>query len=223
VTYYFLFNRASARLKFPYRSLNVVFLEGEQCILVAVLKKLAAISLLTLFLFNIVGYRIFFFYAQQQSDRRLEVSLDKKEYNEEELITLKVPLSLPYQTDQAHFERVDGEITFKGKIYKYVKRKISGGNLVLLCLPDYNKMHLKKEKEDFFKDTNNLAENSSSKKQENSKASYKNFLSEYDQFETSFSTKLLVASSFHPFSIFDAALSSKHHSTPERPPEFHSL
>jgi hypothetical protein len=184
-----------------------------------ILKKLTAIFLFTLFLFNVIGYRIVFFYAQQQSDKQLEAKLDRDQYNESELVTIKVPLSLPYQTDQAEFERVDGEITFNGKIYKYVKRKITEGNLILLCLPDYNKMRLKKEKEDFFKDSNNLAQNQGSKKQENSKSSIKNILSEYDPFHYNYVTALFEDNSCHTFSSDGVAICSAPHSSPEQPPE----
>ena len=99
------------------------------------MKKLAAILFLTLFLFNIIGYRLVFYFVQQENDITLETSLDKAEYNESELITIKVPISLPYQTNWKDFERVDGEINFEGKIYKYVKRKVEDGQLVLMCRP----------------------------------------------------------------------------------------
>ncbi len=93
-----------------------------------------------------VGYRFVFNYAQQQSDQTFIVNLDNDNYNEADLLTIKVPISLPYQNDRQNFERVDGEINFKGKIYKYVKRKIEAGQLVLLCLPDQNKMRIQSAK-----------------------------------------------------------------------------
>lgn len=184
-----------------------------------ILKKLTAIFLFTLFLSNTIGYRIVFFYIQQQSDKQLEVCLDKEEYNETDLVTIKVPLYLPYQNDQADFERVDGEITFDGKIYKYVKRKIAEGNLILLCLPDYNKMRLTKEKEDFFKDANDLAQNPHTKKQQSSKSTIKNSFSEYDQFNYKYETALFEVACCHASSNPNAALCSAPHSSPEQPPE----
>jgi hypothetical protein len=183
------------------------------------LRKLTAIFLFTLFLFNIIGYRFVFFYAQKQSDKRLEASLDKEQYNESELVTITVPLSLPYQNDQDDFERVDGEITLNGKIHKYVKRKISEGNLVLLCLPDHNKMRLKKEKEDFFKDSNDLAQNHHSKKQENSKSSVKNILGEYDESHHKYVCALFDETSYHTSSNANVPLCSAPHASPEQPPE----
>ncbi|HKG69981.1 MAG TPA: hypothetical protein VKA92_14000, partial [Segetibacter sp.] len=123
------------------------------------MKKLSAIFLIALFLFNLFGYRILFNYEQQQSDVRLEASLDKQDYNDADLVTIKVPLSLPYVNNQQNFERVDGEITVNGKILKYVKRKIADGNLILLCLPNDHKMRIESAKEEFFKYTNDLVQN----------------------------------------------------------------
>ena len=185
-----------------------------------ILKKLTAIFFFTLFLLNSIGYRIMYFYAQKQSDKKLEASLNKNRYDEADLITIKVALSLPYVNNQINFERVDGEISFNGKIYKYVKRKIENGSLVIKCLPDYNKMTLKKQKEDFNKDINNVAQNTGSKKQENSKGnSFKNILSEYDQSHYMYAAVSLKQYLSHSFLNPEALLSASPHSSPEQPPE----
>ena len=94
-------------------------------------KKLATISLLLLLLFNFVGYRLLFSVLQQKADKNIVAKIDKQDYNDADLITLTVPLSMPYLTDSKDFERKDGEITLNGKVYHYVKQKISQGNLVL--------------------------------------------------------------------------------------------
>ncbi len=144
-------------------------------------KKLAAIIMLFLLLFNLIGYRAWFYYTQQKADKQLVASLDKEAYNDNDLITIKIPLSLPYQTDQRDFERVDGEIKLNGTIYKYVKRKVYHGELVLLCLPDHNKMKLESAKGEFFKLANSLQTNTPTKKPVNSSTvSINNILSEYD-------------------------------------------
>ncbi len=90
------------------------------------------------------------------------------------LLHLIVPLSMPYITDSKEFESKDGEITLKGKVYHYVKQKISQGNLVLMCLPDEQKTHLQNAKDDFFRLANELQNNnSSSKKSGESSQSHK--------------------------------------------------
>ena len=128
------------------------------------MKRLTAISFLLLLLFNLAGYQLWFYYAQQKFDTQLLARLEKESYNEEDLITLKVPLSLPYQTDWKEFERVDGEINLDGKIYKYVKRKVQDGQLILLCLPDKDKIRLQTAKQNFFKITAGVQTDAPAKK-----------------------------------------------------------
>lgn len=184
------------------------------------MKKLSAILLIAIFLFNLFGYRLLFNYAQQQSDIKLEASLDKNDFNEAELITLKVPLSLPYLTNQQNFERVDGEITVDGKIYKYVKRKITDGNLVLLCLPDHNKMRIESAKDEFFKYANDLVQNNNSKKPGNSKSGvFKNVLTDYDHYFAEFATTCSAAEIVYSVSKYLAHLPTSPHTSPEQPPE----
>jgi hypothetical protein len=99
-----------------------------------------------------------------------------------------------------------------------VKRKIENGEVVLLCLPDKNKMQIEKAKEDFFKNTNDLAQNS--KRPGNSKsASFKNASSEYDQYLFSVTINSLAnhSKSFHLFR--NENLLSSPHISPEQPPD----
>ena len=183
------------------------------------MKKLTAIFLIIIFLFNIGGYRLWFYFEQQRSDKNVEVLLDKEQYNEAELLTIKMPLSLPYQSDTREFERVSGEINFNGKIYKYVKRKIEKGELVLLCLPDKDKMQLEKAQEDFFKNTNDLAQNDNSKKPDSKTISLKNILSDYYQDLFSFKINALDQLSLH-FALYKVDnLVSSPHISPEQPPD----
>lgn len=184
------------------------------------MKKLSVILLIALFLFNLFGYRIWLSYEQLQSDIKLEASLDKQQYNDADLITITVPLSLPYISNQQNFERINGEITVNGRILKYVKRKVSDGNLILLCLPDNDKMRIESAKDDFFKYANDLVQNSHSKKPVNSKSGvYKNFFSEYF-LNTSNSTVVSyrVQKSYNKTRSLNF-LPSSHGKLPEQPPE----
>ena len=114
------------------------------------MNRLTAIFLTFLFLFNLIGYKAFFYYAQQRSDLQYEAILNEKQYDESNMITLKVDMDMPYLAENTLFERVDGEITIDGHIYKYVKRRILNGQLVLLCLPDYQKTKLQSNETSTF-------------------------------------------------------------------------
>ena len=184
------------------------------------MKKFAAILLIALFLFNLFGYRVLFQYEQQQSDMRLEASLDKQDYSDADLVTIKVPLSLPYINNQQSFERINGEITVNGKILKYVKRKISDGNLILLCLPDQNKMRIESAKDEFFKYANDLVQNNHSGKSNNSKAGvFKNLLSEYYVSAADYAPVFHTADLFYNITSQSKFLPSSHYKLPEQPPE----
>lgn len=181
------------------------------------MKKLAAILLLTLFFFNLAGYRIWFYYAQQAADIQLEASLDKEEYNEAELITIKVPLSLPYQTNWNDFERVDGEINLDGIIYKYVKRKVSNGELILMCLPDHQKMHLQTAKDSFFKFANDL-QNAGSKKTTNTIA-FKNVFSDFEHQKNEWLHVFIDVEKKYDFPRNNFIVTPRAHTSPEQPPD----
>jgi hypothetical protein len=124
------------------------------------LRKSAAIILLLILLFNIIGYRVWFYYAEQKADMAMEARLDKDQYDVNDLISITVPLDNPYQLEQRNFQRIDGEFNFQGKNFKYVKRKVSDGKLILLCIPDARKMVLKKGKAEYGNAANDLNGNS---------------------------------------------------------------
>jgi hypothetical protein len=181
-------------------------------------KKLSAILLILLFLCNLFGYRIYFYYAQQQSDINLEANLDKNIYNESELISLTIPFQMPYLHNSDGFERFDGEVTFNGKIYKYVKRKFSDGNMTFLCLPNHNKMHLEAAKNNITSNLNDLQ--GSGKKTGNSKSTLgKNQAAEYIN-QIAHCT-ISFNSTIKNYYLLNnpAALSAGLRTSPEQPPE----
>ncbi len=113
------------------------------------MRKSASIILLLVLLFNMIGYRAWFYFAEGKADAAMEARIDNDQYDENELVALTIPLYNPYQLEQKSFERVNGEININGKIFKYVKRRVSDGNLILLCIPDNHRNILKKAKSDY--------------------------------------------------------------------------
>ena len=82
--------------------------------------------------------------------------LDQQQYNEEDLIEIRVPVSLPYQTDWGSFIRKDGTIEVNGIQYNYVLVKLSGGEMIYKCLPDMDRTHLVNARDNFFSLVNDL-------------------------------------------------------------------
>ena len=186
------------------------------------LKKLAAILLIVILFFNWYGYRIVTSVLTDNADKKLELRLDNNQYDESQLIELRVPLNIPYQNDQADFERHYGEIEIDGKYYTYVKRKIEDGFLILKCIPNSSKEQIKTAGNDYFKMTNGFDQNQSDKKQNNNSNLAKNFWSEYDGRETDFTIDIfseLIRKSFlnNSTALHDICMSS-----PGQPPETNS-
>ena len=161
-----------------------------------------------------------FYRLQQNAEKNIVARIDKENYNDVDLVTLTVPLSMPYLQDSKDFERKNGEITINGKIYHYVKQKISQGNLVLMCLPDEQKTHLQNAKDNFFRLANELQNNTSSSKQsgENSHI-IKLVISDYEELQMS-SLNLCSTSTNKSFSSYlSFAIQKGEGVMPEQPPE----
>lgn len=130
------------------------------------LKKLAAIFLLSLLLFNLIGYRWVFSIAEQNASTRLDNKITSGEYNEEQLVEIQIPLNMPYCPDK-DYENISGEMEWNGNHYQYVKRKVSDNILYLLCLPDIEKTNLSALKNEFTKAVNDIPANKQGSHQKN--------------------------------------------------------
>ena len=120
------------------------------------MKQGVAILLLALHLFNLGGYQLVFSKASHAAADRFISQLDNKEYSDSQLIEVKVPVNLPYQSNWSDFERYDGEIQIAGVHYNYVKRKLYNDTLILMCIPNAEQMKIASAKEAFFSLVNNL-------------------------------------------------------------------
>jgi hypothetical protein len=185
------------------------------------LRKLASILLIIILLFNLGGYRIVISLLQHKADLKLEARIDNSEYQESQLIEIRVALNVPYQERYTEFERHYGKIEIDGKSYTYVKSKIEGDVLVLKCIPNESKQQLQSINNDWVKTTSGIDIDHASpgkSTQHNSNVA-KNFWSEYDD-QDSFlrmdsgniiTKKLSVTATLH---IPEVALN-----TPHQPPE----
>jgi hypothetical protein len=183
------------------------------------LKKLTAIFFLILFSFNWFGYRLMYDFAQHKNNQHLEALLDKSDYDESQLIELKVAMNLPYQTSRSSFERYDGEIELNGTMYKYVKRKVANDTLYLMCIPNTKKMRLETAKNDFFKVSNDLEQNNS-KSTENGLSVFK-YMTVYN--DSSFGADIIspdISQENCWLPEKSESLKSFTHLSPEQPPEY---
>jgi len=119
-------------------------------------------------LFNLGGYRFLIGALQTKADEKLEAAIDSRQYNESELVEIRVALNMPYQERYTEFERHYGQINLDGKVYNYVKRKIEGGVLVLKCIPNHSQQQLVETAHEITKSIAGQDQDNSSKKQTSS-------------------------------------------------------
>jgi hypothetical protein len=106
------------------------------------LKKAITILLLSIFLFSICGYRLVFLLAGNYANQSMITSIDKNNYNEQDLVLIKFALHIPYLQNNSSYERCDGEVEFNGVQYNYVKRMVANDTVYLYCLPNIEKTNI---------------------------------------------------------------------------------
>jgi len=156
-----------------------------------------------------------------KASQSLEARLDKNDYDESQLLEMRVSLNLPYQNDWTEFERYDGDIVIAGTHYKYVKRKIEKGQLVVMCIPNQDKTKIETSRDDYFKMVNDLQQNGQGKKSEKANSvAFKGLFSEYQSENNNWSVNAPILS-LPLFKSFETALiSSLYARIPGQPPEF---
>jgi hypothetical protein len=149
------------------------------------LKKVFAIILLSVHLFNLIGYTLFFRLLQQYDSKQTVIQIDNKKYADTDLVLVKVPMLLPYSANLAAYERYDGEIEWGGVHYNYVKRKMVNDTLYVLCLPNEHRTKLFDAEDTYGQQVNDMA----TSKQKESNSTVKKVIvgNEYDQPELIFS------------------------------------
>ncbi len=157
---------------------------------------------------------------EQKAELQQEARIDNNQYEESQLIEVRVALDVPYQNNQTEFERHYGEVEVNGKFYTYVKRKIENGFLVLKCLPNSSKEKIKAAGNDFFKMANGIDQNNSDKKQGGNTSLAKNFWSEYDGRETDFTVEPYSNIINKRFLDNASCLHDLSRDIPGQPPEF---
>ncbi|HEU4859650.1 MAG TPA: hypothetical protein VFT15_07435 [Chitinophagaceae bacterium] len=130
------------------------------------MKRIAAILLLSLMVFNLAGYRWLFSAIEKKVTANLEQRISSGKYSDEQLVEIRIPLNMPYYTDK-DYENVYGETDFNGEHYRYVKRKVSGNTLYLLCLPNKEKTSIANAKNEFTKAVNDIPGNKPGSQQKN--------------------------------------------------------
>ncbi len=180
------------------------------------LKRLASISLLLILAFNFCGYRLVIGYLKDATTDAVEKKADAKDYTDNELLSIKTTLHLPYYTSANEFERAYGSVTVNGQEYEYVKRRVHNDTLELLCLPNAAKTKLKAAGNDLAKASSDGSANAPTKK--SSTTIRLNFPDFYQTLSINLLLVSAAANSKH-FLSNDASALIGYTSLQERPPQ----
>ena len=185
------------------------------------MKRIASILLLGILLFNWVGFRFVSSFMEQQAEVVLESQLDKNNYDESQLISIKIPAAtqLSYYAQAKQFDRVDGKVEVNGVPYQYVKRRLINDSLEYLCIPNQQGIQIRNAKDDFFKLVNDLQHTGQGKKTDSHPGSSKNFSVDCYTVHDLFKVNLVVASVSHDTRSYNENLSVTYFPTAEQPPE----
>lgn len=139
------------------------------------MKKLAAILLMGLFVFNLFGYRLWVYIVEANANQRLTTVVENNHYSNDELLVIKKPISLPYYSNTESYTAANGEVEMNGVYYTFVKYRIYNNMLEMLCLPNTQKTNIKKAKDDYFSSTVDIQKNNSEKNKSNTNNVKKSF------------------------------------------------
>jgi hypothetical protein len=129
-------------------------------------KKLIAIFLVFLLLFNAMGFYGLLQGLRYKTTLELEQRLDNHQYSVDETTLLKVPIAVPYAIHADSYERVYGEFEHEGEYYRLVKQKYQNDTLYMVCIKDQTTKRIEQALTDYVKtftdkpvDSKNTAKN----------------------------------------------------------------
>jgi hypothetical protein len=113
-------------------------------------RRIITLALLILFLLNIIGYYGVFVGLRLSNQLSLQQQFDSENYQNQE-VTIKVPIAIPYAVDSRTYERVDGEFEHEGQVYRLVKQKLQSDTLYIVCVKDNRAQKINQVLADYVK------------------------------------------------------------------------
>jgi len=181
------------------------------------LKRIFAIVLLGIHLFNLGGYALLYRYYIHQSDVQMVKQIFDNKISNKKLIELKVPVNMPTIQDWDEYEVIEGQIQLKDAYYNYVRLRMTRDTMYLICVPNETKTRLEKANVIAAKEINDVP---LTKKGEAPISKKINALSEYDlqAFEYDYiAFSINIKQTTKPISF---SLSKPYIESPGQPPNF---
>ena len=115
------------------------------------LKRSFSLPLILLVFLNTIGYYLVFLGIEYKNDIHMIQKLDASEYNQLTSITVKIPIAIPYLSDDTEYTRVDGKYEYHGEYYRMVKQKYGQDTLYIVCVKDQENKRIHSAMSDYVK------------------------------------------------------------------------
>lgn len=112
---------------------------------------MGAFLFMFILLFNIIGYKLIIAYYEFKSQNQMASIIQAQKYNQEDLISLKIPVNLPYSPNNQEFENFEGNIDINGINYQYIKKRIYKDTLEVVCIANYLKTYIQQSSKNIEK------------------------------------------------------------------------
>jgi len=105
-------------------------------------KRLIAILLLNVHLFNLGGYQVVFQYFIHQSEIQIVKEIYENKIDATKLVEIKIPVHLPGIKKWDHYVRDNGQLQLKGVYYNYLRYKMAPDTMSFICIANAVKTRL---------------------------------------------------------------------------------
>jgi hypothetical protein len=138
------------------------------------LKKIFAIAILVLFLFNLGGYQLLFQYFIYESDVSITQEINNNRYRSADLVEVKIPVHLNIE-NWNEFKPISGQVKVKENCYNYAELKMTRDTMYLMVIPNHDKAHIINAKNIYAKQINGIPLNKKAHEQVIKKASLSDY------------------------------------------------
>jgi hypothetical protein len=105
-------------------------------------KRIIAILLLNVHLFNLGGYQFVFQYFIHQSEVQIVKEIYENKIDATKLVEIKIPVHLPGIQKWNNYVRDNGQLQLKGVYYNYLRYKMSPDTMSFICIANSVKTRL---------------------------------------------------------------------------------
>ncbi|AYL96027.1 hypothetical protein [Mucilaginibacter celer] len=106
------------------------------------MKRLIAILLLNVHLFNLGGYNLAFQYFIHRSEVQIVKEIYENKIDKTRLVEIKIPVRLPNISSWNGYVQDQGQLQLKGVYYNYLRYKITRDTMSFICIANAVKTRL---------------------------------------------------------------------------------